>query len=87
MFDQIKRNLKSFFLIVFAIFILLGVLLFRMLTPKQITDNSTNKETTTTEGKHQNFLDDNFYSNILLEGKGNNKSGHYINVLSDYSCP
>ncbi|MDD3156290.1 MAG: hypothetical protein PHP14_02620 [Candidatus Pacebacteria bacterium] len=84
MFDKMKKNLKDFFIILLVIIIIVLVLVFKG------ADNDKNKENVNEGQKQaeesQNVLDDNFYSNIILEGKGNEDSGRYVTVLSDYSC-
>lgn len=84
MFDKMKKNLKDFFIILLVVIIIVLVLVFKG------TDNDKNKENVNESQKQaeesQNVLDDNFYSNIILEGKGNEDSGRYVTVLSDYSC-
>ncbi len=32
-------------------------------------------------------LEENFYKSIMIEGRGNHKSGTFITILSDYACP
>lgn len=84
MFDKIKKNLKDFFIILFAIIIIILAFIVKNI------DNDKNIENVNEEQKQvaesQNVLDENFYSNIILEGKGNKDSGRYVTVLSDYGC-
>jgi len=80
MFGKIKKNLRNFFLILFGIFILLGILLFKILSPKINKNDGNNIE------NKKNILNNDFYSNISLKGKGDINSKNYVTVLSDYGC-
>lgn len=86
MFDKIKKNLKDFFIIVLVIVIIVLVLVFKGVTSNDIKEETKEKQAQTEESK-QNFLDLDFYTNIILAGKGNDKSERYVTVLSDYACP
>jgi len=79
--DKIKANIKLFFLVLLGLAIFASVIFVLSNTKKP--ENTLNN--TQTEGK-QNILDDNFYSNIILAGKGKKESGRYVTVLSDYAC-
>lgn len=88
MFNKMKSNLKKFFLIIFAILLILGFCIFKVLSPKNkiVVPEVTTTTIAKSEPK-QNMLDDNFYSNILLAGKGDKKTERYVTILSDYGCP
>jgi energy-converting hydrogenase Eha subunit F len=88
MFNKIKSDLKKFFLVVIAILLVLGFFVYKMLNPKEkIEEQKEQVKIQEDTSPKQNKLDDNFYSNIMLEGKGNEKSERYVAILSDYSCP
>lgn len=86
MFDKIKKNLKDFFIIVLVLIIIILVLIFRGVSSNNVK-NETKEKQAQTEEKGKNFIEEDFYTNIILEGKGNDKSGRYVTVLSDYACP
>lgn len=80
--DKIKSNIKLFLLILAGL--LIFALVIFVLSNIKKTENNLNIDQT--KETKQNFLDDNFYSNILLTGKGNKETGKYVTVLSDYAC-
>ena len=83
-----KSNLKKLFVIVFAILLVLGFFVYKIISPKTKVQDKNDQENTQEEvSTKQNILDDNFYSNIILDGKGDIKSEKYVTILSDYSCP
>ncbi len=84
MFDKMKKNLKDFFIIILVIIIIVLVLVFKGNSNDKDINNVNENQKQTEES--QNILDNNFYSNIVLEGKGDKNSGRYVTVLSDYSC-
>jgi len=87
MFNKMKSNLKKFFLIVFAVLLIIGFCIFKVLNPKNKTVEQNTTTTTVESEPKPNVVDDNFYSNIQLAGKGDKTTGRYVTILSDYSCP
>jgi len=87
MFNKMKSNLKKLFLIVFAVLLIIGFCIFKVLSPKNKTVEQNTTTTTVESEPKPNVVDDNFYSNIQLAGKGDKTTGRYVAILSDYSCP
>ncbi len=87
MFDKIKNDLKKFFLIIAAVLLVVGFLIFKALNPTAKNIEQNVNAPIEDQNPKQNVLDDNFYSNIQSAGKGNKNSERYVTILSDYSCP
>ncbi len=93
MFDKMYKNLMSLVVVVLALILIIFFAAYNSLLPEGerfVFNKSQEKgraDKIEEKSLKQNFLDDNFFTHIQLQGKGNKASGNYITVLSDYACP
>lgn len=87
MFQKIYKDIMSLVLVVLALILITFFALYNSHKIKQESFFPNKADQKNIKDENFPVLDDNFYTNIILEGKGNSNSNNYVVVLSDYACP
>lgn len=87
MFKKMYKDLMSLALVVLALVLITFFALYNAQMPEQERFSVAPKEKQEAKEAALLELEKDFYANIYLEGKGNDKSKNFITVLSDYACP